>query len=188
MRDALKNHVLEEALQKTGEFQAFYLKEPGQGRMMSTLFVFTPEGIVICGDLCPGGPGNQGSISNFGYGLGWFSGRLSEGYLCEKFLSREWQPKVAEEWCREHIEELKKEAAEEKKAVEKLEDWEDLLDSLTVREIGNDRFHEALQDLDYYVEDEGYDYPLSSAGWLCVLQQRFAEEYAKLVPAQAASK
>lgn len=173
MKDELKNHVLEEALPETGEFQAFYMKEPGQGRMMSTLFVFTPEGIVIMGDLCPGGPKNQGSISTFGYGLGWFAGRLSEGYLCEKFLSRVWQVKVAEEWCREHIEELKKDADAD--SLKKLPEWEELLSRLQGEEIGNESFHETLRDLDYEVEDEGCDYPLNTAGWLCALQQRFSE-------------
>ena len=187
MRESLKNHVLEEALPQTGAIRAFYLKEPGQGRMMSTLFVFTPEGIVICGDLCPGGPNNQGSISNFKYGIGWFSGKLSEGYLCEKFLAREWQIEVAEEWCRDHIAELKKEAAEDHKPVENLEEWEELLNDLEGGEIGNERFHEALQDIDYDIEDEGYDYPLNTAGWLCALQQRFAEEYAKFAPAQVSA-
>lgn len=183
IKDALKNHVLEE-VPAGGVFRAFYLKEPGQGRMMSTLFVFTPEGIAIMGDLCPGGPKNQGSISNYGYALPWFSGKLSEYYLCEKFLAREWQIEVAERWCREHIEELKQEAAEEKKAVEKLDDWEELLAQLHGGEIGRDHFHEALQDLDYDIEDEGFEYHLNTAGWLCGLQQKFSEQYAKLVPQQ----
>lgn len=181
MKDALKNHVLEEALPFGKGFLAYYMREPGQGRMMSTLFIFTPEGIVIMGDLCPGGPKNQGSISNFGYGIGWFSSKLSEGYLCEKFLSREWQITVAKDWCREHIEEMKKDGTESDK---KLPEWEELLHRLEVGEIGQDHFHEALQDLDYDVEDEGFDYHLSTAGWLCALQQRFAEEYAKLVPVE----
>lgn len=182
MKNDLKNHVLEEVLPQTGEFRAFYLKEPGEGRVMSTLFVFTPEGIAIMGDLCPGGPKNQGSISNYGYALPWFSGRLSEYYLCEKFLRREWQPEVAERWCREHIEELKQEAAAEKKDVERLSEWEELLSSLQGGEMGCDRFQEALQDLDFDIEDEGFEYHLNTAGWLCALQQKFVEEYAKIVP------
>lgn len=186
MRDALKNHVLEEVLPQTGEFRAFYLKEPGEGRMMSTLFVFTPEGVVIMGDLCPGGPKNQGSISDYGYGLGWFARKQSEYYLCEKFLSREWQIEVAERWCREHIEELKKDAAgrDDLKAelLKEMPEWEELLSRLQGGEMGRDHFHEALQDLGYDVEDEGFEYHLNTAGWLCALQQKFVECYAKLAP------
>lgn len=206
IRESLKNHILVEALPQTGDFRAFYMKEPGEGRMMSTLFVFTPEGIVIMGDLCPGGPGNGGSISRFGYGLGWFGSQKSEYYLCEKFLQREWQREVAERWVREHIEEMKKEAGgleylkaqspktisewnellkdrpEWQKLLKILPQWEELLSDLQYGEIGRDHFHEALQDLDYEVEDEGFEFHLSTAGWLCGLQQRFAELYQKMYP------
>lgn len=181
IKESLKNHVLEEALPFGHGFLAYYMKEPGQGRMMSTLFVFTPEGIVIMGDLCPGGPGNGGSISSYGYGIGWFSRQQSEYYLCEKFLRREWQIEVAERWCREHIEEMRKEECNGRKDIA---GWEELLTRLQGREMGRDHFHEALQDLDYDVEDEGFEYHLNTAGWLCGLQQKFVEEYAKLAPPQ----
>lgn len=186
MKTALKNHVLEEVLPQVGLFQAFYLKEPGQGRMMSTLFIHTPEGIVIMGDLCPGGPKNQGSISDYGYGFGWFSGKLSEDYLCSKFLTREWQIEVAEEWCRDHIEDMKKEADPD--ALKKLPEWEELLSRLEGGEMGRDHFHDALQDLDYEEEDEGFGYPRDTAGWLCALQQRFAELYVAIGKAVCVEK
>jgi hypothetical protein len=173
MKDALKNHVLEEVLPQTGEFRAFYLKEPGQGRVMSTLFVFTPEGIVIMGDLCPGGPKNQGSISDYNYGLAWFSSKLSERYLCSKFMTPVWQIEVAEGWVREHIEEIKKEADADD--LKRLPEWEDLFGSLEGGEMGADHFHETLHALDYEPEDEGCDYHWNTAGWLCALQQRFSE-------------
>src|SRR6185295_12797554 len=107
IKEALKDHVLEEPLPFGHGFLAYYMRDPDQGRMMSTLFVFTPEGIVIMGDLCPEGPGNGGSISSYGYGIGWFSKKLSEYYLCEKFLHRVWQADVAARWVREHIDEMK---------------------------------------------------------------------------------
>lgn len=182
IKEALKNHVLEEALPFGHGFLAYYMREPGQGRMMSTLFVFTPEGIVIMGDLCPGGPGNRGSISNYNYGIGWFSKPKSEYYLCEKFLSREWQSVVAADWVKEHIGQitLNNDADE----LKQLGEWEDLLHSLEGREMGADHFHDALQDLGYDHEDEGYEYPLNTAGWLCGLQQRFVELYRALPVAQ----
>lgn len=92
MRDSLKDHVLEQVLD-TEKFRAFYLKKPGGGRMMSTLIMFTPEGIVITGDLCPG---QRGVISTLGYGLDWFAGKLSEDYLCQKFFQQGWHRELAE--------------------------------------------------------------------------------------------
>jgi hypothetical protein len=179
IKEALKDHVLEEALPFSHGFLAYYMRDTDQGRLMSTLFVFTPEGIVIMGDLCPEGPGNGGSISSYGYGIGWFSNKLSEYYLCEKFLRRVWQADVAARWVREHIDEMKK----EKEDLSRLEEWSELLTSLEGGEMGADHFHEALQELDYDVEDEGYEYHLRTAGWLCGLQQRFSELYAALKPA-----
>lgn len=178
MRDALKNHVLEEVLPATGDFRSFYMKEPGQGRMMSTLFVFTPEGIVIMGDLCPK---RNGCISDFNYHLGWFARQQSEYYLCSKFLQTEYQTEVAARFVREHIEEMKKDGSEPQENIPK---WEELLSSLEGGEMGADHFHDALQDLDYEHEDEGYEYHLQTAGWLCALQQRFAELFQKMYPPQ----
>jgi hypothetical protein len=93
MKESLANHVLEEI--PAGEkMQAFWMKKPERGRMMSTLLVFTPEGIVITGDLCPRA-GTRGVVSDLNYGIGWFSGKLSPDYLCEKFLDREWHAELA---------------------------------------------------------------------------------------------
>lgn len=50
--DTFKDHYLEQVLDAE-KFKAFYLKQPGMGRMQSAMFLFTPEGIIICGDLCP---------------------------------------------------------------------------------------------------------------------------------------
>lgn len=92
MRVALKGHFLEQILD-TEKFQAFYMREAPNSRMMSTLFIFHPEGITIAGDLTPGLHGNTSCL---GYSLGWFAGRLSEGYLCEKFLQKGWHADLAE--------------------------------------------------------------------------------------------
>lgn len=93
--NALKDHTLEQVLD-TPNFKAFYLRPPGGGRMMSTLIVFTPEGIVLMGDLTPG---HHGNVSALGYGLSWFAGDLSGSYLCEKFLQKSWHAELAKEWC-----------------------------------------------------------------------------------------
>ena len=93
--EQLKAHVLEQVLDQPG-WQAFYLRRPGGGRMMSTLFIFCPEGIILTGDLAPARRG-RGATSCYGYGLEWFAGRLSESYLCEKFLEEGWHADLAQE-------------------------------------------------------------------------------------------
>lgn len=103
--DMLKNHYLEQVLD-TEKFKAFYLREPGMGRMQSCLFMFTPEGIVICGDLCPGNDSRNSGVHAYGYGLSWFSQGLSGSYLCEKFLTKEWHPELAVEDCRDIAERI----------------------------------------------------------------------------------
>ena len=77
----LSRHFLYQVVD-TVDVQAYYLKRPGGSRCMSTYIMFTPEGIMITGDLCP----HYGVVSNHGYGVGWFSGQLSPSYLCKKFM------------------------------------------------------------------------------------------------------
>lgn len=93
MRESLKGHFLEMVLD-TEKFKAFYMREKPNSRMMSTLFIFHPEGITIAGDLTPALHGN---CSTIGYGLDWFASKLSETYLCEKFLTQGWHAELAEE-------------------------------------------------------------------------------------------
>ena len=76
----------------TPDYQAFLMSPlKKKTRNPSTQFVFTPEGIVIMGDLCPA---RQGIISCYGYGLKWFVGKLSAGYLAGKFLATDFQVDV----------------------------------------------------------------------------------------------
>lgn len=183
MKEDLKDHILEEALPFGKGFLAYYMKRPGTGRIMSTLVVFTPEGMALLGDLTPE---RHGSISALGYGIGWFGSEKSEYYLCEKFLQREYQPEVAARWVREHIEEMKKDR--EAEDLERLPDWEELLSDLDGDGMGADHFHEALQGLGYEHEDEGYEYNLRAAGWLCAIQQKFSELCSKVPALQSSSE
>lgn len=91
-RESLKDHFLEQILD-TEKFKAFYLREKPDSRMMSTLIIFSPEAIILCGDLTPA---RNGNVSVLGYGLHWFAGFLSEGYLAEKFLQKGWHQNLAE--------------------------------------------------------------------------------------------
>lgn len=94
----------------SGDFEAYRLQIPNMGRMQSCMILFTPEGIVLCGDWCPND--NQGLCSNYGYGLPWFIKKLGEQYLCEKFLRKEYRPEYARAYVEQRIEELKSDVAE----------------------------------------------------------------------------
>lgn len=85
-----ENHVLE----KVGNDPlSFMLRAPDHQRIQSTMIIFSAEGIVICGDLCPC---RNGVISDYGYGIDWFSTKKSDGDLCEKFLRRDyWDSEAA---------------------------------------------------------------------------------------------
>lgn len=104
MRESLKNFVLEDF--PAGDMKAFYLRHPTQGMMGSCLILFTPEGIVICGDRAPSKTG-RGAITAFLYGLDWFASELYEDYLCLKFLDKEWVPEYAADYCRRMAKELR---------------------------------------------------------------------------------
>lgn len=105
MRESMKDHVLQEI--PAGEFKAFYLKKHGDGMMGSCLILFTPEGVVICGDRAPSRTG-RGAITAFRYGLDWFASELYEDYLCSKFLDKEWVPEYAVDYCRQMVQEIRK--------------------------------------------------------------------------------
>lgn len=184
MRDSLKDHILEE-IPAGDKIKAFYTKSPKGGRMMSTLFLFTPEGIVLMGDLCPGGPHNSGSISTFGYGVDWFAGSLSEDYLCSKFLVKEWVPESAIKYVDYEIESLEAQKAQEDAKPGdfevKLRELKYLKRDLEEKLIESEHeFYDRLIEIDaYYCSDgiPGYDYEPGAAGWLCALQQKFSELY-----------
>lgn len=180
MKESIKDHVLEQVLDAE-KFKGFYLKPPDGGRMMSTLIIFHPEGITICGDLCPGLHGN---CSAYGYSLGWFAGKLSGSYLCEKFLEKSWQRELAAQWCKDEAQEQRKEGNPE--IADKLETLgsRDLeCGDMDVRD-----FYERLTEISVgYVDDgvPGHGYDPGEKGWLCAIQEKFAELYNARTPAPA---
>ena len=174
MRKALENHVLE--LVQDGAVTAYYLKDPAQGRMMSTMILFTPEGIVLLGDLTPN---CNGVISSYGYGVDWFAKPLSEGYLCSKFLAEEYVPGAAQEDLRDpnsHWREVEGPfpTVEEKSRLERLDEIAEELDEHDAEWLCRE-----LEDAGYVIDDgpPGFTYNPHEAGWLCAIQQRFAELY-----------
>ncbi len=171
MRRDLAGHELI-LVSRTKEVTAFYLKAPGT-RMMSTLLLFTPEGIVLQGDLTPE---RKGSLSDLGYGPGWFSGKLSEGYLCEKFLEHKWVPERAAEELRDPDGEWL--CDQPKKVRDRVLEIAEEIDG---GDMQPGMVAEELQYLDFDLVDgvPGYTWEPGEAGWLCAIQQRFAELYVK---------
>ncbi|NIN68662.1 MAG: hypothetical protein GTO63_28935 [Anaerolineae bacterium] len=135
----LKDHLLV-PIDGGKDVTGFYLKDPDRTRIMSTLILFTPEGIVIHGDYRPG---HHGVISCYGYGLNWFAGRLSERYLCEKFLEQGWHREVAERELQDIIDDI--ESGDKKK----IADWEHLDILKDVQQLMEEReaLHEDLVNL-----------------------------------------
>ncbi len=173
MRESLKDHVLETVVE-TEKVQAYYLKKPGDGRMMSTLILFTPEGIVLQGDLTLG---RNGNVSTLGHGRRWFSGDLSGSYLCEKFLHRVFVPAYAIEGLRYEILQQRRQGDITKERAREL--WRDCP---TI----SDDFRGPQETYDFWTDDlrnrdgdgcPGYGYEPGEAGRLCVIQQKFAELY-----------
>ena len=136
--------------------------------------------ICITGDVCLGA-NDQGIVSSPGYGLGWFSGHLSESYLCEKFLRQEWQWDAAVESIQWQI----RMATEEAESSLGESWWLERVDKLQkfIASPGwkydvptGEEFYEFMTDLGSDgCELPGYDYPRIQAGWLCAIQQRYVE-------------
>ncbi len=173
MAEGIKDHALVQIIDSE-KFKSFYMKRLGKGRIMSTLITFTPEGIVIQGDLTPG---RNGNVSCLGYGLGWFRSRLSEDYLCEKFLELGWFPELAARDLRRIIKEIK--AGEllqyDDYAVKEMGQLANVCDD---GDIGMESFRDDWHTIDDdYESTPGWGYNPREKGWLCAIQQRFAELY-----------
>ncbi len=189
--DLYKEHQLE-LVEKTSKVEMYYLKKPGHGRMCSTLIIFSPEGIVIAGDLCPAG---SGVISCLGYGLDWFARQLGPGYLAEKFLKQGWDQQAAGEDLRGRAEELREEGdmyfTDPEILAEAIQTTEDCASGC---EAGNYTCeYEMWEELTYraavadYFESEvpGWGYSPREMALLSAIQQKFAELYNARLEKQA---
>lgn len=172
MTGALAEHVLREITPPGSPVRGFYLERPEGGRAYSILLLFTPEGIILKGDIQLGENGVM-SRGQQKLGLDWFASRHDEAYLCDKFLPLVWQPDVAIRDLHEMLTDNPSLTA----VKEALVAWEfeeptqdDLLAVLTDESV----------DIDTRMS-VGFDYPLHDAGWLVAVQQRFADLYNPLV-------
>lgn len=169
MTEALARHELTE-LPSTEQLRHFRLARPGTGNL-SLNIVFGPFGIVLAGDLTIGGP--HGCVGGCGKSVGWFAGQLSEGYLCEKFFRRKWQAEAAAETLSHpsHMDYLKDEATDEDR-----EELAAIISELEDGTMGVEGMHDAFIEAGFATDElPGMDYPRADAGWLCAVQQRFAE-------------
>jgi len=167
---------LSEVSEKT---QSFYLKIPGEGRMESCLVTFTPEGIVIHGDLTPC---RNGVISCYGKGINWFRGELSPCYLAEKFLEKGFHAKEAAKEMRDHQHWIHGDPEDDLSTPLTAEDWEkeviELCDDLEYGDCTHQDLYEWLSDRDIDTDDiPGWTYNPRDVKLLSAIQERFAELY-----------
>jgi len=195
----MRRSMADKVLSVVAEYEGMVVYRLGQAdgsRMESTRILISreplAEQIIVTGDLCPG---DNGVMSDFGYGLGWFGSRKSEGYLCEKFLRREWVPERAKEALFRALHDARDELGDEP-----TEEHANRVDAIEHAIMASDdprgecaptRTGEAFYEFwtDTFgdsPEEQGFDYSLRTAGWLCAIQQRFAECYQALQSAKSA--
>jgi hypothetical protein len=186
--DSLKDHVLS-LHEKTDKITAYYMKVLGQGRMMSTLLLFTVEGIVIMGDLCPD---HNGVISCLGYDLSWFGSYKSEDYLCEKFLRKEFVKELALKSFKKELLRVRHEQPYQLRPTRKMysypNSWDNYLSKERARELWDwaDNDCDELDESEVYSKwgeisdqspEDWYGYNPNVASWLCAIQQKFSQLY-----------
>jgi hypothetical protein len=172
MRESLKGHRLAIIADVPG-VKAYAMKRPGT-RTMSVNIIECGGRLAVHGDLCIGTP--NGCISAGGYGIRWFRQRLSESYLCEKFLTTAWHWEI----CEPRLHEI---AGDE---------HEDDPIRQAARELLNNYIWSCGEpcsaDVYYELTEAGWDpgdgvpghgYDRADAGWLCAINQRFAELFDK---------
>jgi len=173
MKEVMERLYLKEVVD-TERIQSFYMRQPST-RIYCVLITFTPEGIVIQGDLTIG---HNGTVSTIGYGLSWFKGRLSGDYLCEKFLPMSWNHDRVESdityYAADESEDLRDETDAEMPWNSLLAWWEE-----NGEYSGEESLYQKMMELGLETVDgvPGRGYKSADAGWLCAVQQRFAELY-----------
>jgi hypothetical protein len=164
----LANHTLH-LLQDGPHVTAYYLRERPDSRMMSTLILFTPEGIALMGDLTPQ---LNGSVSALGYGPAWFAGQLSPDYLCSKFLRKEWVHAIAKRELRERADEAEASGYTKEQAAK----WAEIADEFD-DDAGPESLYDLLPGFDTSDGIPGMGYEPVAGGWLVAIQRTFARLY-----------
>ena len=176
MRAQMAKHQLEEV--DAGSVPMFWLREPGVGHYRLLVTDLPGVGVTLVGDLTIGtGPG--GAVVAYGYNLDWFTSKLDEGYLCEKFLREEWSIEAAELDIKQRIRDCRADDHRGFGNPGEARKWVQVARAIRGGDIwGQEGLRDALHDAGFdlgcdYWPGEGYR--RASAGWLCAAQQRFRE-------------
>ncbi len=172
-----------------GNVKAFYLHggDVMTTRMMSVMLVFTPENIVITGDLHPGW---HGIISAAGYGLDWFCRNLDPDYLAGKFLeSGVWEEDRARAELQRYISEQAGEAwcQRDRWTIKRLKALRDMLRTCPWIYENDQTWYDAVSEhiSDLWDHGQFWGYPSADYMWLAAIQRRFREAYQLFVAAAA---
>lgn len=177
MKQAFVDHVLEPAAGDNPDARAYRIVKSGTN-IYSVYISEVANRLCITGDVCLG-PTHYGIVSAAGYKISWFAGHLSESYLCEKFLRREWQWEAAVEEIEWEIQRDTEDADGWWFDSDKVKQWQEFVESPSWK-------YDSPNETEFYelmteefgcdgCELPGYDYPCVDAGWLCAIQQRYAE-------------
>lgn len=171
--ESVRGRILENVRGEDGKStDMWYLRYPDQ-RAQSTLIIFSPEGIVITGDLCPGD--NRGVVSDYGYGLSWFVQELNPYYLAGKFLRKKFVFDVADETFRAMV----KDAFDNKEfsvAEEAICEWEEVDPENPIEAVEMCRRHFGEEGCESF----GMGYDPKEMKMLVATQRQFAALYAKM--------
>lgn len=159
----------------TPRYKAFWLHKEGT-RCGSSRLLFTPEGIVILGDMAPG---QYGVMSHRYQSLEWFTGELYADYLSSKFLRRGFHRGLAVEELQQIVT-AKQYSFEEKLSEESCEDLTRLIRLLDCEEVGKEGLRDTLFEIDFDYFSEvfpGWGYNPNEVALLCAIQERFTHLY-----------
>ena len=153
----------------------YLMKKPDDGNFALAV-VEVRRHIVLVGDLMIDG---NGAVSVCGYDLGWFAQKLSEDYLCSKFLREVWQWEACKEELQWWLDQGDVEDEKDKKVFREL--IAGTHESTLYEDPTAEQIYETLSTLNTHWCDDGIpgmDYPRAAAGWLCAAQQKFATLHA----------
>jgi len=201
----IKDHVLTKVSDKP--IEVYYLHKPGvdgkmETRMGSTLVMFTPEGIILAGDLTPQ---TNGSVSVLGKGKGFFTANLDPDYLAVKFLRDDhYEPERARaelrQWIQEWLVQYRRDYGNDG-----VPDWlikvRDMWHAtvaidrgdykrwmqLSCDDIPFDTYGQLYEAMSPHIRDfweihPGMGYSTSEYRWLAAIQARFADAYREQYP------
>lgn len=176
-RENWKSHELV-VLEEGTHIQAYYLKHSKEElRIQGCLLLFTPEGVVITGDLIPGtNKGIHAVGSGYGFDAHWFANHHNGENIARQFLKKEWDDTLAADELEAELEEHGKDYFDQAQ-LEMLNEvvkalWEPYPDFMT-----ESQFIEALCEAGYDTGSgvPGYGYDPHEYALLVAIQRRFSE-------------